>query len=132
MSIQVPSPSYGLVAGPGVEPTDPSEAGAPCADGAEKEPRAGPLAGSSGWVPGRSAEPGWPPAEPTTSGDPTHAASPNRQSNAHARATDDLMHHPPCCILPRMTENAGTFPKVRFGPYLAWIGAEPEGASGAR
>ena len=105
MSIQVPSPSYGLVAGRGAEPTAPM---APCGEGAEREPRAGPLAGSNGWVPDRSAE-------PTTSGDPTHAASASRQSSAQARATDDLMHLPPCCILPRMTENAGTFPKVRFG-----------------
>src|SRR4249919_4234335 len=100
MSIQVPSPSYGLVAGRRAGPTapDPSAVGVPCAEGAEKEPRAGPLAGYNGWVPGRSAEPGCPPAEPTTSGEPTHAASASKQSSAQARATIDLMHHPPCGI----------------------------------
>ena len=117
MSIQVPSPSYGLVAGRGADPTapDPSEAGVPCGEGAEKGPRAGPLAAVQRLGPGPIREPGCPPAEPTTSGEPTHAASASRQSSAQARATNDLMHHPPCCILPRMTENAGTFPKVRFG-----------------
>src|SRR6476619_4256552 len=89
MSIQVPSPSYGLVAG---SPADPTAPEVPWREGAEKEVRAGSLAGgSNGWVPGRSGEPGCASAEPTTSGEAAHAASASRQNNAQARATDSLM-----------------------------------------
>src|SRR5207342_514668 len=94
MSIQVPSPSYGSVAGADAGPSepDPTDPGAPVP---EEEPPAGPLAGSSDRVVDRSDDPGCPPADPTSSGGLIHAASPTRQSSAHTRATIDLMHHPP-------------------------------------
>src|SRR6266542_944021 len=105
MSIQVPSPSYGSVAGGDASPwkPDPADPGAPAP---EEEPEAGPL------------------ADPTTSGEPVHAASPIRQSSAHARATIDLMHHPPAAPVPENRERPDP-PKVLFrsAAGLNWSGS---------
>src|SRR5512132_1918762 len=87
MSIHVPSPSYGSVAGP--------------------------FAGSSDRLADRSDDPVRAPADPTTSGEPVHAANPTRQSSAHARAAIDLMHHPPAAPAPKDRERRNR-PKVRF------------------
>src|SRR5215216_2181390 len=89
MSIQVPSPSYGSVAG-----------------GEEESPA--PFAGSSELAFDRSDDPGRPPADPTTSGEPIHAESPTTQSSAHAHATIDLMHHPPAAPVPENRERPET------------------------
>lgn len=97
MSIQVPSPSYGLVA---VDVAGPSE------------PRF-PFEGSSHRFVDRSGDPCRPPADPTTSGEPMHAASAARHSNAHAHANLDPMHHPLQRRF-RRTENVRNAP--RFGP----------------
>src|SRR4249919_2559522 len=134
MSIQVPSPSYGSVAGGDAGPSEPDTAH-PGAPAPVEEPRAGPLAGSSHRVVDRSDDPGCPRADRTSSGEPVHAASPTRQSSAHARATIDLMHPPPCGAVPE-TENVRTCPKVRFDRERASIGrarfGSPEGGGRAR
>src|SRR4249919_2228150 len=103
MSIQVPSPSYGSVAGGDAGPSEPDTAH-PGAPAPVEEPRAGPLAGSSHRVVDRSDDPGCPRADRTSSGEPVHAASPTRQSSAHARATIDLMHPPPAAPVPENRE----------------------------
>src|SRR5215207_8597186 len=100
MSIQVPSPAYGSVAG--------RDAGTSEAD---------------------PADPGRPPADPTTSGEPTHAESPTRQNSAHARATIDLMRHPPAAPS-RRTDNVRNVPRFGVPPERAWIGRARFGSPG--
>src|SRR5918995_3372847 len=113
MSIQVPSPSYGPVAAGDARPSepDPADPSAPAPDG---EPREGPIAGLSDRVVDRSDDPRRPSADPTTSGEPMHAASPTRQSSAHARATIDLMQHPPCGAGPGQQRTSGPVPRFGF------------------
>src|SRR6266542_2434747 len=106
MSIQVPSPSYGSVAGGDAGPwkPDPADPGAPVP---EEEPEAGPL------------------ADPTTSGELVHAASPIRQSSAHARARDHRTHAPsPAAPVPENRESPDP-PKVLFrsAAGLNWSGS---------
>src|SRR5215216_4874964 len=110
MSIQVPSPSYGSVAG-----------------GEEESPA--PFAGSSELAFDRSDDPGRPPADPTTSGEPIHAESPTTQSSAHAHATIDLMHHPPAAPVPENRERPER-PKVRVPPARSCFGRVRFGSPG--
>src|SRR5918995_1781038 len=98
MSIHVPKPSYGAV-----DPGAPAPGVTPFVE----EPRAGSTTGGSNRMTeeGTSGDPGSRRAEPTTSGEPTYAARPTRQSSASARTDIDRIDLPPC---KRTFTNSGT------------------------
>src|SRR4249920_1520162 len=116
MSIQVPSPSYGSVAGADAGPSepDPTDPGAPVP---EEEPPAGPLAGSSDRVVDRSDDRAAPPPIRRPRADSsTPRAPPDRAARTRARPSTSCTI-PPAEPVPE-NKNVRTRPKVRFGSGL--------------